>query len=107
MELEQELQKAGVAACRVRKGFDLPDDTGLQHIGFFQELTRKITETQSFKTWPFRFSSIDASHKSEPPLLGEHNAEVLSELLGLSDDEITQLETDQVIGTEPLGLAAS
>ncbi|MCH7699371.1 MAG: CoA transferase [Chloroflexi bacterium] len=107
VELEQELQKAGVAACRVRKGFDLPDDAGLQHIGFFQKLTRKITDTQSFKTWPFRFSSIDASHKSQPPLLGEHNAEVLRELLGLSDEEIAQLETDQVIGTEPLGLAAS
>jgi crotonobetainyl-CoA:carnitine CoA-transferase CaiB-like acyl-CoA transferase len=105
--LEQQLQRAGVAACHVAKGFDLVSDPGLQHIDFFQEMTRKITETQSFKTWPFRFSSIDSSHKTEPPLLGEHNHEVLSGLLGLSDDEIAQLEKDQVTGTEPLGLAAS
>ncbi len=101
--LEQELQRAGVAACHVAKAFDLDNDPGLDHIEFFQKLTRKITGTQSFKTWPFRFSSIDASHKQAPPLLGEHSAEVLRELLGLSDDEIAQLDEEQVIGTTPLG----
>ncbi len=107
VDLEQTLQAAGVAACRMIKAFDLVDDAGLNHIGFFQKLTRQITGTQLFKTWPFRFSSIDATHKSEPPLLGEHNAEVLSGVLDLSADEIAQLEADQVIGMEPLGLAAS
>ena len=101
------MQSAGVPACRVVKAFDLVDDIGLNHIGFFQKLTRQITGTQSFKTWPFRFSSIDTTHKSEPPLLGEHNAEVLSEVLDLSADEIAQLEAEQVIGMEPLGAAAS
>ena len=101
------MQAAGVPACRVIKAFDLVDDEGLNHIGFFQKLTRQITGTQSFKTWPFRFSSIDTTHKSEPPLLGEHNAEVLSEVLDLSADEIAQLEAEQVIGMEPLGAAAS
>jgi crotonobetainyl-CoA:carnitine CoA-transferase CaiB-like acyl-CoA transferase len=107
VELERTLQAAGVAACRMIKAYDLVDDAGLNHIGFFQELTRKITGTQSFKTWPFRFSKIDANHKSEPPLLGEHNSQILSGVLDLSADEIGQLEADQVIGMEPLGLAAS
>ena len=106
-DLERTLQAAGVPACRVIKAFDLVDDEGLNHIGFFQKLTRQVTGTQSFKTWPFRFSSIDSAHKSEPPLLGEHNAEVLSGVLDLSADEIAQLEAEQVIGMEPLGAAAS
>jgi len=103
VELERKLQDAGVAACHVVKSFDLADDPGLDHIGFFQQLERAITGTQSFKLWPFRFSSIDASHKRQPPTLGEHNTEVLRDLLGLTDDEIAQLEAEQVIGTQPLG----
>lgn len=103
--LERALQVAGVKACRVVKAFALPEDEGMEHIGFFQPLSRKVTGTHLFKTWPFRFSSIDASHRRPPPLLGEHNGEVLRDLLGLTGAEIAKLEEQQVIGTAPLGVA--
>ncbi len=103
--LERALQAAGVKACRVAKAYLLSEDEGLKHIDFFQTLTRKVTGTHPFKTWPFRFSSIDASHKRPPPLLGEHNGEVLTALLGLSREEIARQGEEQVIGSEPLGLA--
>lgn len=103
--LERDLQAAGVKACRVSKPFDLPEDEGLQHIGFFQRLTRPVTGTHPYKTWPFRFSSIDASHKRPAPLLGEHNREVLTGLLGLSAEELAHLEEEQVIGDTPIGFA--
>ena len=35
--------------------------------------------------------------------MGQHNHEVLGEI-GLSADEIAQLEADEVIGTKPTGL---
>ena len=104
-ELERELQAAGVKACRVIKAHELAEDEGLRSIGFFQEIEREITGTHMFKTWPFRFSSIDSSHKRQPALLGEHNHEVLTTLLGLTEEEIQRLEETRVIGTEPLGLA--
>ena len=103
--LERELQAVGVMACRVVEPYLLPEDEGLRHIGFFQPLDREVTGTHLFKTWPFRFSSIDASHKRPPPLLGEHTRDVLASELGLSPDELATLEKDQVIGSEPLGLA--
>lgn len=102
--LERKLQAVGVMACRVVEPYLLPEDEGLQHIGFFQSLTRELTGTHMFKTWPFRFSSIDASHKRQPPLLGEHTHEILSSQLGLSAEELARLERERVIGTEPLGL---
>ena len=104
-ELEGELQAAGVKACRVIKAHELAEDEGLRSIGFFQEMEREITGTHPFKTWPFRFSSIDSSHKRPPALLGEHNHEVLTTLLGLNEEEIKRLEETRVIGNEPLGLA--
>jgi crotonobetainyl-CoA:carnitine CoA-transferase CaiB-like acyl-CoA transferase len=103
--LERELQAAGVAACRVAKGFELPDDAGFRHQGFFQPLTREITGTLPQKQFPFRFSSIDASHKRPAPLLGQHTVEVLTELLALSADDLARLREGGVIGDIPLGLA--
>ena len=39
-----------------------------------------------------------------PPTLGQHNAEVLSELCGVSADELERLAKEGVIGTRPKGL---
>lgn len=103
VELENTLQSAGVKACRVVKGYRLTDDSGLRHIGLFETLLRDITGSHAYKRWPFSFSGIDTSHKLAPPLLGQHNHEVLASLLGLSHDELAQLDAERVIGTEPLG----
>ena len=97
-ELERELQAAGVKACRVAKAYALPEDQGLVHIGFFQELTRPITEGNWQKKFPFRFSDIDTSHRRPAPVLSEHTAEVMKELLGLSNADIERLEAAGVIG---------
>ncbi len=104
VELERALQTAGVKACRVIKAYDLCDDAGLAHIGFFRPLKRAVTGTHPFKTWPFRFSSFDVAHKSAPPLLGEHTEAVLAELLGLPHEELAALEQEHVVGKAPLAL---
>jgi crotonobetainyl-CoA:carnitine CoA-transferase CaiB-like acyl-CoA transferase len=98
VELEKRLQAAGVKACRVVKAYDLPNDPGLQQIGFFRELTRAVTGTHPQKQWPFRFSGLDASHKRPAPVQGEHNAEVLKSLGGVSDADFERLEAEGVIG---------
>jgi crotonobetainyl-CoA:carnitine CoA-transferase CaiB-like acyl-CoA transferase len=104
-ELERELQAAGVKAARVLKAHSLASDEGLRNSGFFQDLERHPIGTHAFKTWPFRFSGLDASHKRPPPGLGQHSGEVLSGLLGLSEDELSKLQAQRVIGSEPLGLS--
>lgn len=103
--LERDLQAASVKGLRVIKPFSLPEDPGMQHIGFFQTLTREVTGTHPQKVWPFRFTSINNSHTRPSPLLGEHTREVLTELLGLSDEDLARLKEERVIGDKPLGLA--
>lgn len=105
VELERDLQSAGVMACRVAVAHALDEDEGLRHFGFFQELDRDPIGAHAFKTWPFRFSGIDAAHKRRPPTLGEHNAEVLAGLARLSGQELARLREANVIGEEPAGLA--
>jgi crotonobetainyl-CoA:carnitine CoA-transferase CaiB-like acyl-CoA transferase len=97
-ELERELQAVGVKACRVVKSYALPEEEGLAHIGFFQEMTRPITETNWQKKFPFRFSDIETSHLRPAPVLSEHTAEVMKELLGLSNADVERLEAAGVIG---------
>ena len=39
-----------------------------------------------------------------PPMLGEHNEEVLRDLCGLTDHDLARLASAGVIGTRPKGL---
>nr|WP_256789106.1 CoA transferase [Frankia alni] len=40
-------------------------------------------------------------NRTGAPLLGQHNTEILRDLLGLSDEAVKTLEANGVIGTEP------
>jgi len=51
---------------------------------------------------PMRFSALGPElHRSPPPTLGEHNVEVLGGELGLSAQELEELEAQKIIGTRP------
>lgn len=46
---------------------------------------------------PIRMDGLDVEGFSLPPALGEHNEEILRELLGMDDDEIKKLKEEGVI----------
>jgi crotonobetainyl-CoA:carnitine CoA-transferase CaiB-like acyl-CoA transferase len=73
----------------------------LQFRGFFEDVGHPVNAATPHSTVPVRFSAgPDRFHLNPAPLLGEHNQELLAEL-GLSDDEIAELEADGVIGRAP------
>jgi len=51
--------------------------------------------------FPLRFSDYPRHPAMEAPTLGEHNADVLQGLLGLSADRVKELETKGVIARGP------
>jgi crotonobetainyl-CoA:carnitine CoA-transferase CaiB-like acyl-CoA transferase len=51
---------------------------------------------------PFRFSGASAGTTGRPAWQGQHNREVLREVLGLSDGAVDQLERDGVLVARPL-----
>ena len=58
-----------------------------------------------FPGWPMRLSgSTQSWYRSPAPLLGQHNDEVLTQLLGLGTDDLAELRKAGVIGERPLGL---
>ena len=71
--------------------------------GFYEAVDHPLAGTHRLPALPMRFGRQPERWFSRPaPLLGEHNAEVLGGLLGLDDDELARLETDQIIGTRPV-----
>jgi len=71
--------------------------------GFFEEVDHPIVGIHPVVRPPFRFATVDNWNRTPCPTMGQHNHEILSEL-GLSAEEIAQLEVDEVIGTKPKGL---
>jgi crotonobetainyl-CoA:carnitine CoA-transferase CaiB-like acyl-CoA transferase len=71
--------------------------------GYYEQLDHPIIGVRDYPSLPFRYASVDRWLTSPAPMLGQHNHELLREL-GLSDDEIADLEANDRIGTTPLGL---
>jgi crotonobetainyl-CoA:carnitine CoA-transferase CaiB-like acyl-CoA transferase len=81
---------------------DLLGDVHLRARGFIQEIDRAFIGRHPQPSMPFREGEKPFPIRSAPPTLGEHNHDILSGLLGLSDAEIDQLTRERIIGTEML-----
>jgi crotonobetainyl-CoA:carnitine CoA-transferase CaiB-like acyl-CoA transferase len=52
---------------------------------------------------PIRLNDMNTSDDTAPPLLGEHTYEVLSELLGMKESEVADLEINKIVrSTNPI-----
>jgi crotonobetainyl-CoA:carnitine CoA-transferase CaiB-like acyl-CoA transferase len=98
----EELWDVGVPVAKVVLPHEQLDNEQLRARGWFTTLTHPVTGANEHAGFPARFGAgPDPSdlHRSPPPTLGQHNREILGDLLGLSDAEIATLESDGVIGT--------
>jgi benzylsuccinate CoA-transferase BbsF subunit len=92
------LQKEGVAAGVVKTGADLHSDPQLAHRRHFQTLDHpEMGESDLYESAPFRLSRTPGSVTKPAPCLGEDNAYVYTEILGLSDEEFVSLMAERVI----------
>jgi crotonobetainyl-CoA:carnitine CoA-transferase CaiB-like acyl-CoA transferase len=96
------MQAAGVAAGVARLPIELLKDPQLQARGFIQEVDRAFIGRHPQPSMPFRETGLPFAIRSAPPTLGEHNREILLDVLGLTDAEIAELSRDGIIGTEML-----
>ncbi|MCK1679377.1 CoA transferase [Bradyrhizobium sp. 147] len=97
-----ELQSVRVAAGVARLPIDMLKDPHLSSRAFLQEVNRAFVGVHPQPSMPIRENATPYPIRTAAPTLGQHNAEILSELLGLSDSEIEQLATDHIIGTSML-----
>lgn len=95
------LQEAGIAAGVARLPADLPADPHLMTTGHWQPVVRKFMGPHLLPSVSYRDGDAAAPYPITrlAPTLGQHNEEVLGEVLGLSASEIAKLEADGIIGT--------
>jgi crotonobetainyl-CoA:carnitine CoA-transferase CaiB-like acyl-CoA transferase len=72
--------------------------------GFFENLDHPIVGCHHVPAMPFKYRSVDKWYRTSAPTLGQHNASVLGDLLGLDTASIAALTEKGVIGTRPGGL---
>lgn len=103
LEVMRTLQAAGVLAAAVLNPKEVLLDEHLRERGFFD---RVDTGNHGVRPAPHqlgaKFSAFEMDSARRAPGLGEHNHEVLSGLLVMSDDEISGLKEKGVIGDVPV-----
>ena len=94
------LQAAGIAAGVARLPIDIASDPHLMKTGHWQPATRPFMGPHLLPSVSYREGDALLPYPIVrlAPTLGQHNAEVLGEVLGLSAAEIAQLQADGVIG---------
>ena len=95
------LQAVGVPAGPVLDGRDLLSDPHFRARGYFESVAHDATTglgRQEYVSRGWRMSDSDVRIRKSAPLLGEDNRYVLSQVLGLADREIAELEASGAVG---------
>jgi crotonobetainyl-CoA:carnitine CoA-transferase CaiB-like acyl-CoA transferase len=95
--LEELLQGVGVPVHRVSTSADILADPQLKARTHIIYLDHPRLDTVPFEASRMRFSRTPATAAWPGPGIGEHNDHVLRELLGMSDEEITELVIDEAL----------
>ncbi len=93
------LQRAGIAAGPVQPGTGLLADPHLTAIGFWRHAERRHVGSHVLPRPPYALDGVSPPLRSPAPTLGQHNAEVLHQVLHMTPAEIEALERAGVIGT--------
>ena len=97
------LQRAGVKAAPVLNGKEVLLDPHFRARGQFDVVDQPHMGRRPVQRHlAAKFEHFEASAEAPAPTFGQHNAEVLGGLLGLSEDELASLEEQGVIASAPV-----
>lgn len=101
----ENLAAAGVPAAPVVSPSLVTENPQLNDRGFFETLQHCRIGTARYPRPPFApLRGRSGWLMRPPPTLGEHNDEILRDLCGLTDADLSRLASSDVIGTRPKGL---
>jgi crotonobetainyl-CoA:carnitine CoA-transferase CaiB-like acyl-CoA transferase len=87
---------AGVPAGAVFDTVELMNDASLAERGIMQTIEHPTTGKLKMPAWPVRFDGAPPQVKPSP-LLGQHNADVLGQWLGMATAEIDALRAEGIV----------
>ena len=103
-EIMHMLQSAGIPASPVFDGKDTHLDPHFKARGFLEQVAypeERGIGVRPLMGRPYKFSKSPLAIKGPAPALGEHNQWVLTQLLGVTDEECSDLTQEGIIATVP------
>ena len=100
-EIMDTLQDRGVAATPVLSSEGIFNDPHYQYRGLLELVDHPSTGPYFLPALAWKMSQTPGGVRWASPRLGEHNAVVYRELLGMSEKEIADMEAEGVTGTVP------
>ena len=94
------LDRAEVPSAPVQRIDEVVADPQVAARGMILEQEHPVLGRVRLPNLPFRFSDCDTTARSPAPLMGQHNRGIAAGL-GLSTDEIAEMERDGVLYAEP------
>ncbi len=94
------LQEAGVPAGVVQTCEDLLSDPQMKHRGHYRVLHHPAIGPHSYHAPAYRLSETPCELRRAGPALGQDNDYVYKQVLGMTDDDISDLMAEGVITTE-------
>ena len=91
------LQEAGIACGSINSIEDVFNHPQAQARNMKLEIEHPTAGLVGFPGFPYKMSQTPAELLRPPPMLGEHNEEVLTELLGYSKEQVASLREQEVI----------
>jgi len=90
-ELADVCQAAGVRAMPVQSSEDrVENDPQLRHRGMFTKVNHPMLGDWKFQGAPFRLDGNKIAVKGPPPMIGQHTASIMGDLLGMSNAELLE-----------------
>ena len=95
------LLRAGVTAAPVSDARDMAEDPFLEARGFWAEVDHREVGRRRYAGLPIHLSATPATYRLGAPCLGEHNREVLMQVLGFSASRVDELERAELLTDRP------
>ena len=90
----------GVPVAEIYSVKELVNDPHLIERGMFTEVEHPKAGTIKVTNFPVKFSETPGEIQTATPLLGQHNEEILSKILGYTEEQIQNLEKAGVISSD-------
>jgi crotonobetainyl-CoA:carnitine CoA-transferase CaiB-like acyl-CoA transferase len=90
-ETERLLASSGIAAGVIQSSRQLSEDPQYRHRNFYRYLEHSEVGVSPYAGHQYRIDGYDHGPRRAAPCLGEHTYEILTDLLGMSADEVGEL----------------
>jgi crotonobetainyl-CoA:carnitine CoA-transferase CaiB-like acyl-CoA transferase len=102
IDVMYKLQKAGIAAGAVVNSPEVYNDPQIKERGFLDIIEDPDAGVHTYPGRLWKLNETEVPKRTHAPCLGEHNHYVLKEIVGLTPEEITELEKERIIGNTPI-----